>query len=211
MMRERDRPANGRHEGQLDLRVDRAVVGDGELDRHDRHTPALALDDRRRCRRRGGGGTSWRRMRPSSSRTAGPGSSPSSSPRRRRRARYVAQRVGLATDPVLRRHQLGGEALVEGMGLDGLLQLGEHVARADPDLALEQLVQRGEAPLVELHGVRHEVGAVAEVVEGRASPPAEGGPQQRRRRARRRVRLPPPGRPPRRRRRRPATSPASKR
>ena len=61
------------------------------------------------------------------------------------------QGIGLATGPVLRRHQLGDEALVQWVRLDGLLQLGEHLSWAVRHLVVEQLVHRFQSALFELY------------------------------------------------------------
>ena len=83
------------------------------------------------------------------------------------------ERVRLTSGLVLGGHQLCGEALVEGMRLDGVLDLGDHRVRQQADLAVEQLVHRVEAAAVEPHGAGEQHGAIAEVGEGVAAPPSE--------------------------------------
>ena len=53
---------------------------------------------------------------------------PSSSPRTRRARWYAAQRVGLPARAVQRQHQLAPSPLPEGLGRDGLLEIGHELA-----------------------------------------------------------------------------------
>ena len=182
------RPPHRRGERHLVLRVERAAVADDrQLDGDDGHPTPLPLRHARGRRQGERQLVAQDAALELADRRAG--LEPELLAEAAAQVLVGVQGVGLSPGAVLRRHQLGGEPLVQRVGLDRLLELGDDLAGPAADLALEQLVHRGEPPLVELHRTGHERRAVPKVEE-RLAPPL--------RRARRAA-----WRPPARRRRRP--------
>ena len=128
---------------------------DDDLHGHDRDPAALALDDgpsparRRRRQRRGAGCV------PRARGSAGPGSRPSSAPSRRRSVRNVASASAWRPTRYCAVMSWPANPSCSGFASTVCSQLGQDLTRPQPHLALEQLVQRGQAALVELHRVRH--------------------------------------------------------
>ena len=155
--------------------------------------------------------SSWRRMRPSSSRNGGTrleaellAEPPAQRPER-------LQGVGLATDEVLRRHQLTGERLVQRVGLDRLLQLGQHLVR-DAGARRARTAPAGRPAGGRRAGRRPAAGRGSRAGRRRRRPASDRGPPRRMAAARSSsARRPPRGPPSRTRRRRRAAAPGSRR